>query len=203
MNTGVQRIRPKHPQGGFSMIELVVSVGILVVITLVVLVNYAAFGGSVLIGSLAYDVGLSIRQAQVFGLSVREFGFGSGQFDVGYGVHFDMDSPQDYFIYADLDKNYIYNADDGAQEVFNIGRGFSIKRVCVTTVSSTELCSDTDNINVLDITFVRPDPDAYIRVDGDAGTVYQSARVVVGSPQGAEREVTVESTGQISVVPGS
>jgi len=196
---GRRHYRKKSRKRGFSIIELIVSTAILIVITTVVLVNHAAFGGNVLIGALAYDVGLSVRQAQVFGLSVREFGVGTGTFNVGYGVHFDINNPTSYQIFADVGKNKIYDASDGTQEVFSIGRGFSISRICATTVANIELCSDTSSITELDITFIRPDPDAFIRADGNTMTVYQSARIVVSSPQGKEREVTVESTGQISI----
>lgn len=181
------------------MIELVVSTGILVVITTVVLVNHAAFGGSVLVGALAYDVGLSVRQAQVFGLSVREFGTGTGAFDLGYGVHFDIDDPTSYRIFADVDKNKTFDISDGTEEIFYIGRSFSIARICVTNVSFVELCSNTDSVSTLDITFIRPDPDAHIRINGNAASMYQSARIVVTSPKGKEREIIVESTGQISI----
>lgn len=184
---------------GFSLIELIVSTGILIVITGVVLVNHGAFGGNILVGALAYDVGLSVRQAQVFGLSVREFGTGTGVFDVGYGVHFDINDSTSYRIFADVDKNKTFDVSDGTEEIFYIGQGFSIARVCGTTTASVELCSNTDDVSTLDITFVRPDPDAFIRIDGDMATVYQSARIVVRSPKGNEREVTVESTGQISI----
>jgi len=184
---------------GFSLIELVVTIGIMIAIVSVVLVNHSAFGGNILVGALAYDVGLSVRQAQVFGLSVREFGVGTNTFDIGYGVHFDSDDPTNYQIFADLDKNKLYDISDGIEEVFSIRKGFSIARVCGTTVALVERCSDSDNISTLDITFIRPDPDAFIRIDGDGATVYQHARIVVRSPQGNEREVTVESTGQISI----
>lgn len=184
---------------GFSMIELVVSTGILIIITTVVLVNHSAFGGNVLLGALAYDVGLSVRQAQVFGLSVREFNVGSGTFDIGYGVHFDVNDSTSYRIFADIDKSKTFNQGDGTEEVFFIGQGFSIVRTCVTSPSNVEICSDVGNVSVLDITFIRPDPDAFIRINGDAVTLYQSARMVIQSPRGNEREVTVESTGQISI----
>ena len=194
------KYRPQTDKG-FSMIELVVTVGILIVITTVVLVNHRAFGGNVLLGALAYDVGLSIRQAQVFGLSVRECGVGTGEFNIGYGVHFDKNDMTSYRIFADRDKSKTFDAgNDGTEEVCNIGRGFSIVRICATPGSFNELCSDTDNISTLDITFIRPDPDALIRINGDANSVYQRARIVVQSPQGdKEREVIVESTGQISI----
>lgn len=185
------------------MVELVVSVGILMVITLVILVNQSTFGGNILVGNLAYDVGLSVRQAQVFGLAVREFGVGTSRFNVGYGVHFDINTPHDYFIFADVDKNNIFNTGDGTEEVFSVGRGYSIKQLCATAPSAVEVCSGTGSLSVLDITFLRPDPDAYIRTNGDTATLYQRARIIVQSPQGVEREVTIESTGQISVSQGN
>jgi len=199
MNISQYLLKKKNRSRGFSMIELVVTTGIMVIITTIVLVNHSAFGGNILVGALAYDVGLSIRQAQVFGLSVREFGTGTGVFDVGYGVHFDINDATNYQIFADIDKNNTFNVGDGTQEVFSIGRGFSIARICATTVASIELCSGTDNVSTVDITFIRPDPDALIRINGETATVYQSARIVVSSPRGTEREVVVESTGQISI----
>ena len=199
MNISQYLSKKKNRSRGFSIIELIVSTSIMVLITTVVLVNHSAFGGNILVGALAYDVGLSIRQAQVFGLSVREFGTGTGVFDVGYGVHFDIDNATSYQIFADVDKNNTFNVGDGTEEIFSIGQGFSIARICATTVASIELCSDADNVSILDITFIRPDPDALIRINGEAITMYQSARIVVQSARGAEREVVVESTGQISI----
>lgn len=189
-----------HTDGerGFSMVELVVSVGILVVITSIVLVNHNLFGGNILVSNLAYDVGLSIRQAQVFGLSVREFGAGTGQFDIGYGIHFDSDDFSSYRLFADINKNKIFDAGDGTEEVFAIRQGFSIKQICATNSASVELCTGGD-INTVDVVFIRPDPDAYIRVDGDPVVVYGHVRIIVQSPQGSEREIVVESTGQISI----
>lgn len=189
----------KNNNRGFSIIEIVVTTGILVIITMAVLVKYPSFGGNVLVRALAYDVGLSIRQAQVFGLSVREFGAGTGLFDVGYGVHFDINDMTSYRIFADIDKDKTFDVGDGTEKIFSIGQGFSIARICGTTVSSVEICSNVNNVSTIDITFIRPDPDAFIRINGDAVTLYQSARIVVQSPQGKEREVTVESTGQISI----
>jgi prepilin-type N-terminal cleavage/methylation domain-containing protein len=199
MNIFKHLFKKKDMNRGFTIIELIVTSSIMLVITSIVLVNHTAFGGNILVGALAYDVGLSVRQAQVFGLSVREFGVGTGAFDVGYGVHFDVNNSSSYQIFADVDKNKTYDISDGIEEVFSIGQGFSIARICGTTPASIELCSNTDNISTLDITFIRPDPDAFIRIDGNAATEYQSARIVVRSPQGNEREVIVESTGQISI----
>ncbi len=65
---------------GFSLIELIVVTGIFTVITAVVLANNAQFNNSVLLGNAAYDIALSVRQAQVYGLSTQAY---SGEFQLG------------------------------------------------------------------------------------------------------------------------
>ena len=76
--------------------------------------------------NLTYDVALSIRQAQTYGISVRKFtpSGGSGQFAQGYGVSFQLPSPTTYLIFADANANghYIKHA-NGVLECWsnNIG----------------------------------------------------------------------------------
>src|SRR3989344_6847475 len=73
----------------FTLVELVVVLAIFTLISSVVLANHSRFNGSVLLGSLAYDIALSIREAQVYGLSVKQHTVaGVGQFQIGYGIHF-------------------------------------------------------------------------------------------------------------------
>ena len=56
---------------GFTLIEMMVSVGIFALITTLIMVSGRSFGGSVLLTNLAYDVALSVRRAQTFGINVR------------------------------------------------------------------------------------------------------------------------------------
>jgi len=195
------RLNPKpynrEPKGGFSLVELLVSVAIVTVITTVVLVKHSQFSGNILIENLAYDVALSIRQAQVFGLSVREFGVGSGTFDIGYGVHFDSGVNDSYILFADRNRNSVYDGSQEIVEVFTLRRGNTIAQLCGVLPNRTEKCSP-GGIAYLDIVFERPDPDAIIKSDVAADT-YTTARITVRSPRGVERNVVVIFTGQISV----
>lgn len=183
---------------GFTLIELLVSVAIITIITSIVLVNHNRFNGSIFLGNLAYDVALSVRQAQIFGLSVREF---NGTFDIGYGVHFDVTTPKSFFIFADIDRNQRYNSSvDSVVDTLTITRGNSISKFCATAFggSPVEKCSDSGSpITTLDVSFNRPDPEAIIK--DNIGTSYSSARVEIMSSTGDTRNVIVEQTGQISV----
>jgi len=180
---------------GFSLIELLVVISVFSMITMVILANHSRFNGSVLLGNLAYDVGLSVREAQVYGLSVKQFG---SQFQVGYGVHFSDSST--YILFADVNRNNRYDiGTDSIIETNSLGKGHSILHYCAETSLGTLSCSDSGGspITYLDIVFFRPDPDATISTNEP--TIYSRGMVVVTSPAGETRTVTIASTGQISV----
>jgi len=184
--------------GGFTLIELMVSMAIITIITSVVLVNHNRFNGTIFLGNLAYDVALSVREAQIYGLSVREFG---GSFNIGYGVHFDVATPKSFFIFADIDRNQRYTAStDSVVETLTVTRGNSISKFCATTfgISPVEKCTDSSApLGTLDIAFNRPNPEAVIT--DNLGIGYTSAKIIVSSDEGDTRSVVIEGTGQISV----
>ncbi|MEK7530877.1 MAG: prepilin-type N-terminal cleavage/methylation domain-containing protein [Patescibacteria group bacterium] len=181
---------------GFSLIELIVVVGIFTVISAIVLANHSQFNSNVLLGSLAYDIGLSIREAQVYGLSVKKYSEPE-EFQVGYGVHFQ--TAGQYLLFVDRNKNKRYDADtDGIQQTYTLGRGHSVKKFCGYTAGGAEECSDNAAaLAFLDIVFIRPSPDASIL--STSPTIYSIGAVTVQSVSGKERTITVQSTGQISV----
>lgn len=194
---------------GFTIIELIVTVSIFSLLTTLILVNHSKFSGAILLENLAYDVALSVREAQVFGLSVKEFEVGSGQFQQGYGVHFDTSTLPitEYVLFADRNQGifppngkYDPASCGGSEpeciEIFTIQKGNIIKEFCATTAGGVEKCSPSD-IDYLDIMFVRPNPDAIIQTN--LLESYASARIIIKEPKGREREVEVFITGQISI----
>ncbi|OGC80690.1 hypothetical protein A2943_02235 [Candidatus Adlerbacteria bacterium RIFCSPLOWO2_01_FULL_51_16] len=192
---------------GFTVIELVVASSIIVIITTVLLFRHGQFNSSILLRALSYSVALSIRQAQLYGTSVRETASGSATFP-SYGVYFKSGDATHYFLGAD--SNPINNtiATDGSEDVtppspYKIGSGFQIKSFCATVASTgadhcyTNDGISNDTITTLTIRFLRPNPDALIVTD--AGAVYSQAYVQLESPGEDTRGITVTSTGQISV----
>jgi len=194
---------------GFTLIELLVSMGIIVMITSVALVQHNQFNETLALTNLAYEVGLSVRQAQVFGLSVREFTGSSGVTANLYGVHFDyiQSEPETrlkYVLYADNDGNNNFSGDSETVETTTITRGNYIDKFCATRNNST-VCSDslTDSavaaISSMSIRFDRPNPDAIIVVD-NGDVQYEEAVIFLKSKDGAAtRCVVVRLTGQVSI----
>lgn len=187
--------------------EFLVSITLFTVITTIAVVSNGKFNSSVVLTNLAYEVALSIRQAQFYGISVKAPSTSSA-FDSGFGVHFDLASGQStsYIIFEDRDPspgNGTYNSnrqyDSGeALETFQLRKGNYISRMCFNgSTSNCVTASSPASRRRVDITFLRPDPDAYIR-RGD-GQTYTRVDVCLSSPDGSDRKIIVESTGQIAV----
>lgn len=182
---------------GFTLIELLVVMSIMIVITAVFLVRNSQFNSAILLRSLAYEVALSIREAQVYGVGVREVSAGSNNFTAGYGVYFSSDAPTDYVLFADLDKNGLYGAGDTIMQSFAVRNGFTVARICAVTTTGVSQCSPAD-ITSLVVSFKRPNPEALIKTNV-AGYSYASASITVSSPNGSTRTVTIGTAGEIEV----
>ncbi|KKW10789.1 MAG: hypothetical protein UY50_C0026G0016 [Parcubacteria group bacterium GW2011_GWA2_49_9] len=218
---------------GFALIELLIAVVLFGIISTFVILAYNRVSGQLFLSTLAYELALSFRQAQSYGVSVHQF---QGDFDVGYGLHFDSDSQAKttYAMFADEGEiDGIFNGGFGSAydasgclannveciSVFKLEKGNTIYKFCgvLPTGDGGRDVADTDkneecniastppdggnpNIAFLDVTFLRPNPDAIIRTNRSAdGQLYTSARVYVQSPTGEKRVVEVVSTGQISI----
>ncbi len=179
---------------GFTLIEMMVTVGIMAVITTITLANHSRFGGQMMLRSLAYEIALVVREAQTYGVSVRRASTATG-FDTGYGIHFDPSTPSSYIMFSDVDGDGLYTAgDDILVAEYNIGRGNQINRLCVTVGPHTS-CNQK-----VDILFMRPEPDALIRFNGIFNNLYEKVEIELISPRGDTISVIVEVSGQISVI---
>jgi hypothetical protein len=184
---------------GFTIVELLVATGIIVVITVVLLFRHDQFNSSTLLRSLSYGVALSVRQAQFYGTSVRETGVDTNVFAQSYGVYFKDGSPDQYFLAADINGNGTI-ATDGSEDVppspYRIQSGYGVSDFCAYTTSVTH-CHSGGTINELLIRFIRPNPDAIFSTNQSAQ--YIRACIALVSPAGNTRTVEVTNTGQISV----
>ena len=189
---------------GFTVIELLVSTGIIIVIMGMVFVGYPRFKARSSLAALAREIGLLIREAQVYGLAVKEFPEREEEFPP-YGIHISADRPKEIILFGDLKEgsasgvpNGLYESGDGCgsesteciRRVTIAGPEF-IDKICVD-----EIC----DIKELNISFRRPDPEALIVTDipsprYNAGTIYlRSAK-----DTREERLIRVWITGQISI----
>lgn len=195
---------------GFTMIEMVVSVGIFVIMTSLILANYQKFLNTVSLGTLANEIAVSIRQAQTYGQNVREFGAGSNTFP-SYGVFLNSSITDSFVLFADItggDKQYngISCGVAGTEclEVFNIQSNANIARLCGNVKTDGKTINDPTaecGLSSLDIAFTRPNPDAsIIGVLGGVSKVYSDAEIILSAArETAQKTVVVWANGQISI----
>lgn len=206
----LKRCRSSAPRG-FTLIELLVVISIMVLITTAILFRQARFDSATLLRSLSYSVALSVRSAQVYGVSVRGVATAqsncSGTFSSGncyapaYGVYFN--NQDSYLLFADNNGNGIYEpAIDSIVQTFQMGAGFRISKFCGVLTSSTRHCStDATPLTWLTIYFKRPLPDALFQ--SSAVETYSGAYLQISATDDPTNthSVSISLTGQISVGP--
>lgn len=183
---------------GFTLIEMIVTLTIFSLITAVVLARYRDFNGGIVLTNLAYEIAITVRQAQVYGLSVKDAG--ASNFNVRYGIHLTYPTNNTFALFADTDGNQIYSGSSEIVESINTLQGNTLDNFCGIPISGATECGygTATTLSWLDITFLRPNPDALFK--SSSGTAYQSATITVKSPaSGRTRTITILSTGQISV----
>ena len=188
---------------------------IMSLITLVFLNRQSKFDSSTIMRSLAYSIALSVRQAQVYGISVRSSGPSSGNFSSAHGLYFVSSTPSSYVLFADKDTDKKYTISiDGVDQNFNLNKGYVITEFCAVS-SSGKRCTGADDtsgvatISSLSIMFIRPNPDAYVYAFDSLGNkilfgglpeIFSTAYLQVASLNSPDKRfISITNTGQVSV----
>lgn len=203
---------------GFTLLELIISLAIFAVMTALVVAKYGNFNQSTLLTDTAYDVAFVLREAQTYGVSVRNADAGYGNdFSGSYGVDFVPNgvsgnacgsSPTVITLFA--------GSCSGSTNIssYTLVRGATVASVCAANGGPSS-CSGGGSgggsgpspspvpVTGLEVIFHRPNPDAEICAsDGDSWSCnYTFASITLVSSDGSDsRTVTVRQTGQISVL---
>ncbi|PIR44667.1 MAG: hypothetical protein COV10_03530 [Candidatus Vogelbacteria bacterium CG10_big_fil_rev_8_21_14_0_10_51_16] len=78
----------KAGKSGFTLLELMVTLAIFTIMTSAILANYPRFNNKIALEVLAQNVALAVRQAQVFGISIRATDPDASNLAPAYGMHF-------------------------------------------------------------------------------------------------------------------
>lgn len=183
---------------GFTVIELMVTITIIVLVTAVVLVNYSSFNSSVLLTNQAYVTAFDLREAQSLAVSVRG---NQGAFKEEYGLHFDTTPGNDnkYILFQDNGTNNPAQYDPVTDKVIGtpniVDPRFKINNLYVSNGSVTN-----SQVTTLDVTFKRPNFDAVMYSSSPTVGSITSAKIEFTPINGGlTRTVVISSSGQISV----
>ncbi len=211
---------------GMTLVELMVVLAIFLIVAGLTVFDYGRFRSAVSLQNLADDIALSVRLAQSYAIGVEN---AINTFSNGYGIHLTTikDQPaiagsnKSFVIFADIPdingiQNKFYDYDQGGasstvcnvttleagSECFNfltITSNDTIASLCPN--SDPETCSTNASV---DITFLRPNPNAYICLyEEGGGTCSQSLTSIdikVENTLSKEiKTITVSNVGQISI----
>ena len=177
------------------MVELLVSIGIIVLVLSVVVTRQNAFNGAVLLRSQAYEIALAMREIQLGAISAASDG--SGEFRSVQGIYFNEGDNQQYRLFRDANGNNFWNdtEDIGISGLFD--PRFELREIEPISIG-----------NELSIVFQRPNFDARF-VTNNSGSVapVSSVTLTIGLRGGSGnvcgqdiRQIQVTSAGQISVL---
>jgi hypothetical protein len=196
-------------KSGFTLVEIVVSVGIMTLILTLVMVSYPRFSEMAHLHRGSQSVITSIRRAQVYGISVKEVSAGTGQFPA-YGIHFDPAPSTAYHLFADILPAGDPPGDNSYNDVaellitYDVPAPGYIFDICAeqkqdggcTASGSGGICG----LGGADIVFRRPVPDIYLYdASGALMNPCNDMEIVVKSPRAGQRSVVIWRSGQIAV----
>lgn len=191
----------RKTQGGFGLIELLISISIIVIVTSIILVRQDSFNGAVLLRSQAYQVALQLRDIQLNAVSAS---YDTGNFRSVIGAHFNETAGNNlgYSIFRDslsgVDENFSYD----------VGEEFGIQGLLDPRFEIRDIrpnpATGYNATNGLSIVFQRPNFDARFFSGGtqvNATDVEIDIARIAETGTGPEviRTVEISSAGQISV----
>lgn len=205
---------------GFSIVELLVVVAIITIITGITLSSQGSFNKTLILSNTAYDIALTIRSAETYGLASRATE--GAVVNAGYGVHFERATSNAFTFFVDTypsasltapchpasdlsspaakPGDCAYDADQGEKIIsYTLGNGITVSDFCAYAESWSCANSNGSALTSLDIVFARPNPDPYMTANGSysSGSPVTQACFTLVAPQGGSRSVSIKSTGAV------
>lgn len=231
---------------GFSLVEMLVAMAIMILIIVGALMSNSRFSNDLELTNLAYDIAFTIREAQAYGLSVKEWkntsGINNNDFNAGYGIRFAKykDSAtqslgnQEFVLFNDVIQtgNDAYNkcqCGSGANSYNDLNgckissneyiksyllsgknkiKSFSMYDAAGSYMSGFDFSVNSGESDPIDIIFFRPDQAPFIVSEfGDFCSYYGGLKqhnvakfvLTITNDKGTERQIVVDSIGQIQV----
>lgn len=193
---------------GFTLVELLVCIAIFTIMTGIVAVKYGDFNKTMFANNLAYDIALTIREAQSYGVSVSDVA-DRGNFNASYGVHFDVSTGviggvaanKSFILYAEVgsDNKYTPSVDPIIRK-YIIGRGNYIYRLCHDSgcTAGNEVLSTSFAGTYADVFFRRPSPAPLIYSPVMSNAPYLEVRIT-NPGNTVRKKIVIRSSGQISI----
>jgi len=171
---------------GFTLIELLVAIAIIAIVLGVSFLGYHTKGEKLDLQRVVLKISANMEKAREMAMSADKF---SGLIPAGgYGVYFNITSPNQYIIFADLgpSPDKVYSGSSEAVETISLGNKIKIKSI-----------SPPNPSNVVNIVFMPPSPDVYLQ----GGTIVDQVEITISlvSDPSKTKTIAVNKAGLISI----
>ncbi len=186
---------PSKPtaQSGFSLIEMLVVIGISVMMTTLLLINMRGSTDHVELEGEAYKIATLAREAQTYAISTKTFGPTLTYQSVG--VYFVKGSNAIVFFgepKTPPNPDGKYNAGDQTIKTLTLLSGYTVSSMC------TNATTCTTSLNNASVAYQRPFVSASIAGNGATGASYLT--ITIQSPKQNTRQIQFWTTGQVTVL---
>lgn len=175
---------------GFTLVEIVIVVAMMVILSGVVIVSGRSGDRSLALDRAVHRVGVDVRRAMALTLRAQEFNCTppGNQILYGYGVYFDTSTPNSYILFADCAKE-----PPPADHRYTTG-GSNTDKIVETISLENGIRISAISSNPASITFLPPVPDVYINNNSSTiGTV----TITLVNDNGTTKTVRVTGKGVI------
>lgn len=168
---------------GFTIIEILVVIGIITLLTAIILPHYRAGEHQFALQRSAHQLAQDLRRAKEMAMSAQEFqGAIPGG---GFGIYLERED-KDYLLYADINGNQRFDGGDGQVEIINLEQGIKISDISLGSFSS--------------VNFKPPDPVTRISGAWEAGAADEVAiTLAIEAEPGTTRVINVNRAGLIAI----
>ncbi len=186
----------KSKLSGFTLIELLITISIFVFMTALVMARYNDFYSGTLFKNLAYDIAITIREAQSYGISVK-YNEGGGSFNKAYGAYFPQGTGGVDFALASYSKsdNYLLRV---AEKSYKLKHGATFNRLLISSTDANDYV-EASNVGII---FQRPNPEAIICATYNTEykcNTYKFVKIEMKAANNVIKTVKVNSSGQIAI----
>lgn len=194
-------------RAGFTLIEVIVVIGIMATVSALVLVNFPRLQRGAALEREAAKLVLSLRKAQSYSLGVREFNpaFNDDPFCLtvpvrfpGYGIYLNVSLPAAYTIFGDATCSKQYDTFPVDETVENIQIENKAKIVSLKSFDPG-ICSAGCLLNEAVVIYLRPGPSVFLTDNGGINSYNYFEIALTSSDNSVSKTVVVRSTGQISI----
>ncbi len=175
-------------KNGFTMIELMVVLALIVIISSTVIINFRGANKTQSLDLAAEKLFSDLKEIQANALNAKEY---SGAVPCGWGIHYiDADT---YIYYAGGKPGGLECSDGGVNRDYQAGQDTVARTIDLQNAGEVEL-----NGAFSDIFFESPNPDTYIGNDKSSG-LSTIITLQLKTDATAQRIITITTAGKIQL----